>query len=219
MNQLCKYPSHQVRKILIGWIRTYDQIMREKNKENIVDKDYILPKNRKIVAFYFMVVILLFIGISKWWIYLIFDFIQKGDLIQKEDLVVILMLGFPIGVLLLFLLLTSIQGFEKLTETIVISANSIKYSSIFKKMEYDWKDILKIEVVTHKQKSSITGSILTTKTDYNIYTSKGDFSLEENVWERNEHLRKAYEIIISFAPHAIMTQKEIESMVNDISTP
>lgn len=188
--------------------------MRDERNENIVNKDYIkvIPKNKKTLGLYLVVVISVVLLILSVIIRLWFDW--NKDLIQKEEFIFtsVFILGAPLYISLLVL----IRGCQSLIETVVISKKGIKYSNIFKKIECEWEDILKIEVITQRQRSEITGSTVSSVIDYNIHTSKGNFSINEERWGRDVvSLRNVYEKIISQVPHVVITQKDIEKTVYD----
>ncbi len=121
-----------------------------------------MPKNKKYIIIRIIVTILLLYGSFEWGL-------------EKSV--------FIFGVLVLILIVILISGFKSLTDTVAISSKGIKYSTISKKIACDWKDIFRMELVTHKSKSEQTGLVVSSTIEYIIFTSKGNFSLKEgNNW-------------------------------------
>lgn len=119
-----------------------------------------------------------------------------------------------IGSITLYVLFS---GLQKTSETLIISSEELIYSTIFDKIDCDWKEILKIEEVEHKQRSEQTGLIVSSTIEYIIHTSKGTFTLkEDDAWGRDAStLRDIYYMISSRSPHAEIIQREEESTLHD----
>ncbi|SNQ59694.1 hypothetical protein [Candidatus Methanoperedens nitratireducens] len=103
-------------------------------------------------------------------------------------------------------------------DTVAISSKGIRYSTILKKIDCDWKDIFRIEMVTHKSRSEQTGLVVSSTIEYIIFTSKGDFSLKEGSnwgWDAMILREIVYDKIISHAPDAKIIQREEESILHD----
>lgn len=118
------------------------------------------------------------------------------------------------GLIALYVL---ISGLNKLSETLVISLKGFKYSTFFENLDFEWRDVVKIEVVTHIQRSEQTGLVISSDTEYIIHTSKKDLTLKEDKdWGKDTiTLKEVYEKIISRAPHAEVIQREVETTINE----
>ncbi len=177
----------------------YDKIISRAPNAEIIQTKVVesIPKNREENTYGVVVTFLLIYGLGIWGL-------EGGEWGWA------LLLSF-------FLLFILIPGVNSLLETVVISSKGIKYSEDFGKIECDWKDVLKIDVVTHKQRSEQTGLIISSKIDYVIHTSKGTFSLKENsAWGWNaSNLKNAYEKIIYHVPNVEIIHREIETTVSE----
>ncbi len=194
--------------------------MQKEGKGNISDNndiEEILPKKKKVLnAFLLIIPSLLLYVLGRLWVGMVSDFIQeKGGGLKLLFFLISESFGFfilaviPLGIFIL--------GFESVTKTLAISAKGIKYSTIFRKIESDWKDVLKIDVETHKQRSEQTGLVISSKINYIIHTSKGTFSLNEgSVWGWNAStLKNAYDKIICHVPGVEIIQSEVETTVSE----
>lgn len=110
-----------------------------------------------------------------------------------------------------------ISGLNKLSETLVISSKGLKYSTIFKKLDIEWKDAVKMEVVKRIQRSEQTGLVISSNTEYIIYTSMKNLTIKEDeAWGKDPAtLREVYDKITSRAPNVELIQNEVETTVNE----
>ncbi len=177
----------------------YDKIIFRAPNAEIIQTEVVesIPKNREQNTYGVVATFLLIYGLGIWGL-------------EGGDWYLVLLLSF-------FLLFILIPGVNSLIETVVISSKGIKYSNDSSKIECDWKDILKIDVETHKQRSEQTGLIISSKLNYIIHTSKGFFSLKESsAWDWNaSNLKNAYEKIIYHVPDVEIIHREIETTVSE----
>ncbi len=115
----------------------------------------ILPKKQRIIsAFLLIVTFLLLYSLGRLWLKIVLSDMNYGGGFVS-------FVGFIfIPVLLFYLLLFLLVFYVDITETLVISPNGVKYSTIFKKIDCEWKDISRIEVETHKDAVSTNCNLL-----------------------------------------------------------
>jgi hypothetical protein len=120
-----------------------------------------LPKKQRVIsAILLIVTFLLLYGLSRLWLKIVLSDMNGGF---------VSFIGFMfIPVLLFCLLLFLLVFYVDITETLVISPNGVKYSTIFKKIDCAWKNISRIEVETHKQRSEQTGLVISSTIHYII---------------------------------------------------
>jgi hypothetical protein len=177
----------------------YDKIISRAPNAEIIQTEVVgsIPKNRVENTYGVVVTFLLIYGLLIWGL-------EGGEWGWA------LLLSF-------FLLFILIPGVNSLLETVVISSKGIKYSEDFRKIECDWKDLLQIDVETHKQRSEQTGLVISSKINYIINTSKGTFSLKESsAWGWNaSNLKNAYKKIICHVPNVVIIHKEVVTTVSE----
>lgn len=172
------------------------------------DIEEIFPKNRKGIAFQFIwtfLLLLLLLFALKW------TMEYAGRNIVADSVGLLLIVILPIFFILPIILIVDILS---LFRTVVISSEGIKSSFLCKKIDCDWKDVSKIEVVVHKQRSNQTGLVTLSNIEYIICTSKGTFSLREGDWGINI-LKEIYDKIISHVADIQITQREEEITVSE----
>jgi hypothetical protein len=179
--------------------------MQKDGKRNLADNNDVeeySPRKGDVYKSFIIVIILLSLNIATWFYW------------GFNALNIVTIFPIPILPILLFYL---VSNYYKRTLKLTISTNGVRYSSILKKIDCSWKDFLKIEIVTHRQISNVTGRFLSSTIDYIIHTSKGNFTIKESSdwgWDYPT-TREIYDKIVSKVPDTEIIQRDVEHTVSE----